>query len=88
MFGKVGTSTMNAFETASGKLVGFKIVNLGDSKKKYYVSEIYELGEDEKLIGSISVDSGVDFCGGLFDSGCVSDRFPLDDKANFFIIDY
>lgn len=88
LFGKVGLNTMNLFETASGKLVGFRLVDLSSEKEKYYASEIYDLKDGERLVGSVSVDAGVDYTGGLFESGCVSDKQPFDESANFYIVDY
>ena len=90
LFGEVSLNSINIFETSSGENVGFKIVDLGkdENNKNYYVSEIYKIDDIDTVVGSVSVSPGIDLTGGLFSTGCASDRDPLDKDAKFYLFDY
>lgn len=85
-FSEITEKSLNVFEDANNKLVGFRILKLDD----YYVSEIFDstTGDDD-LIASVSFEPWFDLAGGLFATACVASANPLIDKdAKFYLVDY
>lgn len=89
-FQTIDETTINQFETVTGQRAGFKIQTLVvPGYPDLQVSQIFDLSTGQAVpLGTISVLTGTDLCGGYFTSGCFVIGDPLDADATFYQVDY
>jgi len=89
LFSPITEQTVNIFSSADGTLAGFRIIDIGTEEVPYFVSQIYDSTTGENiLLGATAVQPGWDLTGGLFVTGCIPDRDPLEPDCNFYLVDY
>jgi len=89
-FQTITEDTINQFETKTGQRAGFKIQTLSvPGYADLLTSQIYDCSGVEAVnLGTISVVDGMDLTGGYFTSGCFVKGNPLEEDAEFYLVDY